>query len=204
VAAAPPVKLSRTIEAPRISNDVAMGYESLRGGNLTAARRSYQAAVATDPNNIDAQLGLATVEARLGNRSAASVNYRKALEIDPRNASAIAGLASLAGFSRSEPLEAQMRDDLSRNPQSSALHFALGNLYASQSRWREAQGEFFEAHRLDSGNADVVFNLAVSLDHLGQAGLAALYYARALEASRGQATQFDPATVSRRLSELGR
>jgi tetratricopeptide (TPR) repeat protein len=201
---APPLKLARSAEPPRIAADVAAGYEALRSGNLATARRSYQAALAADANNIDAHLGLATAQARLGDRAGASLSYRKALEIDPRNATALAGLAAIADFTRPDMLEMQLREDLSRYPRSSALHLALGNVYASQSRWREAQGEFFEAYRFDTESADIAFNLAVSMDHLGQAKLAAPYYTRALEASRGQSTQFDPAQVSRRLAEIAR
>ena len=113
-------------------------------------------------------------------------------------------MSALADFSRPEALEAQLREDLMRNPESAQLRFALGNLYASQARWTEAQAELFEAYRLDPGVADVLYNLAVSLDHLGQPRLAIEFYARALEASKRQATQFDPAPVARRLAELGR
>jgi len=42
-------------------------------------------------------------------------------------------------MSRPEGLEEQLRADITRYPQSPALHFTLGNLYASQSRWNEAQ-----------------------------------------------------------------
>ena len=202
VAAVPPVNLSRSSEPPRIPGQVAAGYESLRSGDLAAARRSYQSALDGGANNVDAQLGLATVEARMGNRSAAAFRYRKTLELDPRNATALAGLSSLADYSRPETLELQLREDLARYPLSAALHFALGNVYAAQSRWREAQGEFFEAHRLEPGGADTLFNLAVSLDNLGQGRLAADYYSRALEASKVQGAQFDPAPVARRLAEL--
>jgi Tfp pilus assembly protein PilF len=202
LAAAPPVRLARSSESARVPAEVAAGYESLRGGNLGAARRSYQAALASDPNNVDAQLGLATVEASVGNRTAAAGHYRRALEIDPRNATAMAGLASLTDFSRPEALEAQLKNDLARYPESAALHFTLGNLYVSQSRWHDAQSEFFEAHRLDPANADILYNLAVSLDNLGQARLAGEYYRRALEAARGQPIQFDPAPVARRLAQL--
>lgn len=202
LSATPPLKLSRSNESPRVPSEIAAGYESLRRGNLGAARRSYQAALASDSTNVDAQLGLATVEARVGNRPAAAAHYRKTLEIDPRNATAMAGLASLTDFSRPEALEAQLRSDLSRYPDSAALHFTLGNLYASQARWRDAQSEFFEAHRIEPAGADILYNLAVSLDNLGQVRLAGDYYRRALEAAKGQPTQFDPAPVARRLAEL--
>lgn len=201
--AAQPLRLSQTTETSRVPADVATGYQALRNGNLAAARRSYAAALASDPSNVDAQLGLATVEARGGNRVAAAGHYGRALELDPRNATALAGLASLADFTRPEALESQLRDDVARHPQSSALRFTLGNLLASQSRWNEAQMEFFEAYRLEPASADIAFNLAVSLDHMGQSRLATDYYRRALAAARTQATQFDPAPVERRLAELG-
>jgi Tfp pilus assembly protein PilF len=197
-----PLQLTRSAERPRPSSQVVVGYEALRNGDLDGARRAYTAAVATDGMSVDAQLGLATVEARSGNRGPASQRYRRALELDSRNATALAGLAALADFSRPEALESQLRGDLAKFPQSSALHFTLGNLLATQLRWSEAQSEFFEAHRLDPGNADIVYNLAVSLDHLGQTRPAAEFYRRALETARGQVTQFDPGLVARRLAEL--
>ena len=203
-AMAPPLRLERSAEPPKVPRDITAGYESLARGELAAARHSYQAALATDPASIDALLGMATVEAQSGNRTAAAHHYRRVLEADSRNVTALAGLAALADYSRPEALEAQLREDLTRNPDSAPLRFALGNLYASQARWTEAQAEFFESYRLDPGVADVLYNLAVSLDHLGQPRLAAEFYARALDASRRQATQFDPVPVARRLAELRR
>ncbi len=198
----PPLKLARSDQRPRVAPQVTTGYEALRSGDLVGARQSYAAALAADSLNTDALLGLATVEARSGNRAAAAINYRRALEIDPRNATALAGLAALADFSRPEALESQLRGDLSRNPQSPALLFTLGNVYAAQSRWSEAQTAYFEAHRLDPGNADILYNLAVSLDHLNQPRLAADFYRRTLDTARGQVTQFDPSAVARRIAEL--
>lgn len=199
---APPLKLARMEEKPRVPPEVTAGYEALRKGNLEAARRSYAAALANDPANVDAQLGLATVEARVGERSAAALHYREVLAADPRNATALAGLAALAQDARPEAVESQLRAEIARSPDSAALHFALGDLYAAHSRWSDAQAEFFEAHRLDPGNADAAYNLAVSLDHLGQSRLAADFYRRALEGAGEQSAQFDAAGAARRLSEL--
>ncbi len=199
----PPLRLDRSAEAPRsVPADVTSGYEALRRGNLASARRSYEAAIGNDPTSVDARLGLATIDARSGNRSSAAAQYRRVLDLDPRNATALAGLASLADYSRPESLETQLQADLARAPDSPALRFTLGNLYASQSRWREAQAQYFEAHRLDPGSGDILYNLAVSIDQLGQARVAADYYRRALEAARDQGAQFDPAPVARRLAEI--
>ena len=82
------------------------------------------------------------------------------------------------------------------------MHFTLGNLYASQRHWQQAQAAYYEAHRLDPGSGDIAYNLAVSLDHLGQSRVAAGFYRRALEAARGRAAQFDPAAAARRIAEI--
>lgn len=199
-----PVRLAPSSDGPRVSPRVSAGYEALRNGQLEEARQSYAAALSADPGSTDAALGLATVEARSGNASAAASLYRKALELDPRNPTALAGLASLSDFSRPDTVEMQLRTDLSRDPQSAPLNVALGNLYASQGRWTEAQAAFFEAHRIEPGGPDILYNLAVSLDRMGQTRAAIPYYRRALEAARGRSTPFDPAVVSRRLAEIQR
>ncbi len=198
----PPLKLSRTIDPPRVAPQVSAGYDALKRGDSAAARKHYEAAVSADSTSLDAHLGLATAAARTGDAEVARRHYRRALELDSKNSSAVAGLAALSDFTRTDGLEEQLRADLTRYPQSAALHFTLGNLYASQSRWNEAQAAYFEAYRYDPDSADLAYNLAVSLDHLGQARLAAEFYQRALAASRKQAAQFDKGQVSRRIAEL--
>jgi tetratricopeptide (TPR) repeat protein len=201
-AAPPPLKLDRTVDRPAVPANVTSGYAALRRGELGEARRSYEAALAADAMSIDARLGMATVEARAGNRSVAQLHYRRALELDPRSATALAGLAALADGLPPEAVEAQLREDVARFPESAALRFALGSHYAAQRRWGEAQAAFYEAHRLEPAAADIVYNLAVSLDHMNQTRLAAEFYRRAVEAAQSQPTQFDPAPVRRRIAEL--
>lgn len=198
-----PLRFAPTPEpAARVAAEVSAGYDALRNGDLDRARTSYQVALARDARSLDANLGMATVEARGGNRAVAAGHYRRVLEIDPQNSTALAGLAGVADFARVEGLEVRLLEDIGRQPKSAALHFALGNLFASQSRWHDAQAAYYEAHRLEPAAADIAYNLAVSLDQLGQPRLAAEHYRRALEAARGQQPQFDPAQVERRLAEL--
>jgi len=198
-----PLHLERSAEKPRVPANVAEGWRALREGDLGNARRSYEAALLADPLSVDSHLGIATVEARAGNRSVAALHYRRALELDPRNATALAGLAALSEGAAPEAVEAQLREDVARYPDSAALQFALGTHYAGLGRWGEAQAAFFEAHRLDPANADILYNLAVSLDHMGQARVAGDFYRRAIEASAGQPVQFDAGNARRRLEEIG-
>ena len=198
-----PVRLMRSEEPkPRVPHDVQAGYAALVAGDVARARASYAAALAADATNVDALLGLATADAHEGDTAGAALRYRRALELDPQNATAIAGLAALADFSRPEAIEGELRGDVARHPQSAALHFTLGNLYASQSRWGEAQAEYFECYRLDPSSADFAYNLAVSLDHLGSRKPAADYYRKALAAARSGPRQFDPGVAAHRLAVL--
>jgi Tfp pilus assembly protein PilF len=193
---------ARPADRARIAPEVASGYAALRRGDLAVAKRDYAAALAADGANLDATLGLATAEARGGRMDAAVTLYRRALEIDPRNATALAGLAALSDLTRPDMLEQQLSREIAQHPSSASLHFMLGNVYASQSLWTQAQAAYYEAHRLDPGNPDILHNLAVSLDRLGQPRLAATMYRRALEAARSQATQLDVAAVQKRLDEI--
>ena len=132
------------------------------------------------------------------------------VDLDPKNAVAQAGLASLAGASDPAAAQARLKQLLasqsadSGNPeQAAALHFALGNLYAGQSRWSDAEQAYFQAQRLAPDNPDYAFNLAVSLDHLFQAKPALMYYQRAqqLLPARGGAN-LDPSALARRIAQL--
>jgi len=197
------LRLTKGIEAPRVSEDLASAYTALRSGNNADARNRYSALVAKDSNNLDARLGLATALARGNDRSGAMREYRKALEIDPRNSTALAALLVLADSASLPGLEVDLKTLLSRYPGSAALSFALGNVLSAQSRWTEAQQAYFDAWRFEPENADYAFNLAVSLDHLKQPRLALDYYQKALAlAGRPGSAQFDRGQAERRANEL--
>ncbi len=162
-----------------------------------------------DAKNTDALLGLATIAARQGQTERAQEFYLLALESDPNDATAQAGLINLRGQTNPGLSESRLKTLLASQPDSSALHFALGNLYARQARWSEAQQAYFRAYSTEPDSADIIFNLAVSLDHLHQNKLAAEYYQRALNIADGGASHkrprnisFDRNQVSNRILEL--
>ncbi|MEO8100939.1 MAG: tetratricopeptide repeat protein [Betaproteobacteria bacterium] len=195
------LKLARSIESAAVSAELESAYAALRNADYPRARTLYANLVIADPLSIDAQLGMATALARSGDSTSAARHYRQALAIDPRNGVALAGLLAVSE-SRSPSLEIELRTLVGRNPDTSSLRFTLGNLYASERRWVEAQQAYFEAYRLESGNADYMYNLAVSLDHLKQPKLALNYYQKAVAAKSKSGGQFDPAAVARRINEL--
>ena len=177
-------------------------YDELQAGRLDAAQRDYEQVLRSDAKNTDALLGLATIAARRGQNELAQSYYLRALESDPNDATAQAGLSNTRGQADPGLAESRLKSALASQPEASALHFALGNLYARQRRWSEAQQAYLRAYAADPDNADAIFNLAVSLDQLRQNKLAAQYYALALDDSRAQRASFDAQQVRQRILEL--
>jgi Flp pilus assembly protein TadD len=199
------LRLSQSIEAPKVSPELTAAYAALTRGDYVQAKNLYSQVVQTMPLNLDAHLGLAASSSRAGDNALAARHYRRALELDPRNSMAIAGLLAVsesAGGARPEALEAQLNALISKDPSAAPLQFALGNLYAGERRWTEAQQAFFEAYRLDAANADYLFNLAVSLDQLNQPRLAFDYYQKSLTQAAKTGAQFDRNVAQRRAAEL--
>lgn len=177
-------------------------YLAYRGGKLDEARRLYLAMLEKDARNPDALLGLAAIAQRHGENRSAAQYFGRVLALDPRNAAANAGMSALSPDE--DYSESRLKILLREQGDSATLHFALGNLYAGQARWGEAQQAYFNAYALESGNAEYAFNLAVSLDHIGQKKLAARHYRRAMQLDPSRSAGFDHAQISQRAQELAR
>ncbi len=80
--------------------------------------------------------------------------------------------------------------------------FALGNLYARQGRWSEAQAAYFQAWNAEPENPDILYNLAISLEHLHQSRLAAEYYSQALRLASTRPANFDKLQAESRLRAM--
>ncbi len=174
-------------------------YGAFRNGKLDEARQLYLDMLGKDAQNSDALLGLAAIAQQRGEDRSAAQYYLRVLNLDPRNAVANAGMSAL---SNNENYESRLKNLLREQGDSAALHLALGNLYAEQSRWSEAQQAYFNAYTFDAKNADLAFNLAVSLDHLGQGKSAAQYYQQALQLNQSRSANFDHAKISQRITDL--
>ena len=169
-------------------------YAALTAGDLALARSEYLRVLAAEPASLDALRGLATVSLREGQSEAAEAYYLRALKIDPQDALALAGLVGVnGGNGRIDPHEAEARLKalLAARPELAFLNYALGNLYAAQDRWSEAQQAFIQAYRAEPDNPDILFNLAVSFDHQRQPQQALSFYRLALTAAEGRPASFD-------------
>lgn len=201
-ASAAPIRMERKIIEPQVDPLLDKAYLAYRSGKLEEARQSYLAMLGKDAENTDALLGLASIAHQQGDAQTAAQYYGRVLALDPRNALSNAGMSAL--IADDDYNESRLKTLLREQSNSAALHFALGNLYAGQSRWGEAQQAYFNAYTLEPGNAEFAFNLAVCLDHLGQKGQAAQHYQHAMQLDPSHNAGFDHAQASQRAQELMR
>lgn len=194
------IRLGRRSAKPDESME--MAHAAFARGELDLARSIWLRMLQSDSRNINALHGLAAIALQENRPNQAVVLYRRVLEVDPKDGVAHAGLLSVAPPADAQQSESRLKGLLAEQPDSPHLNFALGNLYSGDARWAEAQQAFFKAHVADPVNPDYLYNLAVSLDHLHQASLAAQYYAQALDAAKSQRAAFDPAPVEERLKTL--
>ncbi len=163
----------------------------------------YTKVLAEQPNNRDALLGLAGVAVASGRLRQAYTLYLRLLERDPADPLAQASVLALIGNVNPVEGESKIKNLLVRFPNTPYLHFTLGNLYADQQRWSEAQQAYFNAWTGDRTNADYLYNLAISLDNLGKTQPALIYYGQALKLAAQQNVNFSAEQVQARIKTLG-
>ncbi len=202
------IRLSRTSTRPAINPDLLAAYESYQQNDLAQAERLYAQVLELQPNNRDALLGLAIINRQQGNSTQAQALYSRMLQLNPRDPLARAGLLESGRNMSPSQQELELLNLRSDYPNVAPLAFALGNLYASQARWNEAQNAYFEALMIANETApeavspDYAFNLAVSLERLNQLNLAYTYYQQALSLSASSPAGFNMQSLNRRLAYL--
>ncbi len=178
-------------------------FRAYRRGENDRAVRMYRQALAKQPHLREALLGLAAVAVREERLQEAKRLFQRVLNRDPNDSEALAGVLDLSQKAAPAAREKQLRELLQRHPASPHLHFVLGSILVAQRRWEAARDAFSNAYRLDERNGDAAFNLAISLDQLGQKKAALTYYKRALELARNRQWGFSPAEAQQRIKSLG-
>ena len=179
-------------------------YQAYNAGDMAKALGDYQQVLRSNPDSRDALLGLAAVETQAKRYDIAESYFTRLLELDPRDALAQAGLIGLHGQLDPQAAESRLKSMIAAQPEASFLHFTLGNQFAAQGRWEEAQQAYFRAYTGDPENADFAYNLAISLDRMHQPQPALEYYRRALALALSHPASFDKAQVSKRVLQFER
>ena len=195
------IQLQRKTDNDDIYSSVLAAYQAYQNGDLGTAWQRYREVLSRDAKNRDALLGLAAIAQQQEQDDVAMQYYRQVLALDPRDPVAQAGMST---FSTNDAAsrESRLKQSLAHTPQSASLHYALGQLYTEQSRWGDAQQAYYNAFKIEPSNAQFSFNLATSLDHLGQTKVAAQYYRQALQLDTKGNAGFDRARTEQRLKQL--
>lgn len=203
------INFSRSVTSPSRNPALENAYAAYQAGDFDVAERLYSEVLVTAPLNRNALLGLASIAANRRDTVAALELYSKLLARNPNDPVAQAGLLDIMPRGSLREQETELKRLRAENPQMAPLAYALGNFMASQQRWSEAQQAYFSALQLAKNDAqggavnpDYAFNLAVSLEHLGQPRPASNYYQEALALAEDHPAGFDPAVARQRLSSV--
>ncbi|HSD39119.1 MAG TPA: tetratricopeptide repeat protein [Rhodocyclaceae bacterium] len=183
-------------------NSIQAAYAAFLEGNYALARQRYQDVLRQEPRNVDALNALGMIAWRSGQPDVAERMFRTAVQTDPKDITANAQLALLYAEGDPTAAEGRLRNLIASQPAGAAAYYSLGSLMARQGRWNESQQALFQAYTLDSDNPDILFNLAISLEHLAQLGVAQQFYERALQASSRRPAGFDKSVAQSRIQAL--
>jgi TolA-binding protein len=196
------VRISRSRAPSEHDRMLREAYSYYSAGDYESATVHYLAVLNERPETLDALLGMGAIALKQGDLRRAADYFARVLKLDPRNQTATAALIGLQRNPDPTASESALKHLLQDNPDNPFLYFILGNVYAAQSRWAEAQQAFFDAYRNDSANPDYALNLAASLDRLGQVQPALDYYGVALKLAETQPAGFNADGVRARMQTL--
>ena len=178
-------------------------YSAYELGQLELSQQKFSEVLSLEPKNITAMIGLGGIATSKGQYYVAMDYYQQALNVEPNSLEVYEAIANL---SPNIKLNSDWNDSLKNMatiyPDSAALQFALGNLYASSNDWLAAQESYFNAYSLDMNNPDFAVNLAISLDQLGKYALAGQYYTQALALAGSKKVNFIVLDIKNRLISI--
>lgn len=170
--------------------------------DYSAAGKAYEKVLQREAKNRDALLGMAAVAIKNNDLKKAKQSYQLLLKLDPRDQVANAAMANLDKTTMGLQEESRLKSLLQQQPAATHLNYALGNYYARQAKWPEAQAAYFKAWQGDAANADYAYNLAVSLDQLGKGKEALRFYRESLVLAATQNVSFSKSDVEKRINSL--
>lgn len=156
-----------------------IAFEEKRYDSATAL---YNEALQIAPQNREVNLGVAATAFATGNTALAIDRYRHLLTLNPDDQQVF---RLMLGMSKEdEMVEAELRGHvLQRADEQSTLFSIMGQYFGVINEWSIAEDYFTDAYNsLEAGQpqADILFNLGVSLEHLGRSQKAQEHYLRAL------------------------
>lgn len=164
------------------------GYENLLEKRYAIAAGYYQEALRIERDNESALFGLATTYHRMGQREEARQLYSELLEVNPTHREGLNNfMALISEESPSAAIEALEKLE-TENPDFSPIPAQLGIVYNRMGDPRMAARKLARALNLSPENLSYKYNLAITLDQLGQVEEASDLYLELIEAYNNGAT----------------
>jgi spermidine synthase len=137
------------------------GRAALAHSNFQSALRAFDAALAIDPNSLEAAWGLAETDRRFGNNEKARAALQRILERDPGNLRALESLAKLdADFSRWAEAEDLQRRLIAADPHAGAAACAqFAEILLREGKLDEADRAMLDCLAQDPYNYQTQLNL---------------------------------------------
>jgi tetratricopeptide (TPR) repeat protein len=154
----------------------------LSRGELDRARQEFEAALALDPGQAEALLGVGQILGIQGRTAEAEQTLRRALRVDPASPSALAHLAELRRDQGNLDDAIRLyREALDVAPPQPFVYIGLGDVLQRAARFEEAAESLHRALELDPDSFQAHYNLGVTYGNSGRAELAVRHYQQALE-----------------------
>ncbi|WP_027389720.1 tetratricopeptide repeat protein [Chrysiogenes arsenatis] len=170
------------VTPPTLHHEITVANDHLIHGRFQEADLHYQSILDRYPAHRGAQLGVASAATMQGKLQRAATQLRQILELHPTDPFALAGLAMFVPVTNRERHESGLKQALEATPEVAELHFALGNFYANQERWPEAELSYRHAVALAPLQITTYFfNHAIALEYVGDYSAAVASYQRALD-----------------------
>jgi tetratricopeptide (TPR) repeat protein len=197
------ISVVRGVKKDPVGTLLSKAWAAYNASDYAQANNLYAQVLSREKNNRDAIMGLAAIALKKNDARTAMHYYGKLLELDPRDPVANAAIINMnSSLNDDTQSEARLLYLLRLEPNAAHLYYALGNKYAAQSKWPESEAAYFNAYQHDSTSADYAYNLAVSLERIGQPKEAIKYYKAALQLAQNSNISFSIDVVKKRLEQI--
>lgn len=158
-----------------------LAYKNLMDGKTEIAAGYYREVLNVEPKNELALFGLATTYHKMGHTDEARDVYGQVLELNPTHREALNNFMALISEQTPEAAIAELEKLEQENPYFSPVTAQLGMTYKKVGKPREAVEKLLKALELSPDNISYKYNLAVTLDQMGERQQAADMYFELLE-----------------------
>jgi tetratricopeptide (TPR) repeat protein len=148
-------------------------------GDLEGAKEAYNAEVVRDPNFLNVRYSLASSLLKKGEFVEAYNSTLLLSALKPDWVPALIIAAEAAGrIGRTDYAKALLEKSLSLEPDHALVHNHMGNVAFLEGKFREAIKWWERSAELDPSNVQVLFNLALGYEKVGENERAIAYYRR--------------------------